>query len=388
MAQMNPNIILAGQPANVLGAIQQGNQAAAQTNQIRQQNALSGLYKTQGAGIASGDQGALNALAGIDPFAAQAAGGAAQAQQFSAEEMQMVRDSAKREAAAHASSMEAAEASAEAAKIERAVAAGLAAQTPEEWDALAQQLGAPDLVGQFENRRAIAFRYLGIADALKESKGPAGPEWRPATPEEAAARGGTAGQISDVTGEFKRATVDKGQRIISDGRGGFTVEDVALGGDESDGIKPSSVEAMIASIDGILSDPALDKSTGMFSFLQNVPGTPQRRFGARARQLEGQAFLQAFESLKGGGQITEIEGQKATQAIARLDTAQSAADYRQALTELRDILSAAAGRPLGWVEQQNAAPAQAQPIASEDDYNALPSGTVFIAPDGTQRRKP
>lgn len=172
MAQMNPNIILAGQPANVLGAIQQGNQAAAQTNQIRQQNALSGLYKTQGAGIASGEQGALNALAGIDPFAAQAARGAAQDQQFSAEKMQMVRDSAKREAAAHAASMGAAEASAEAAKIERAVAAGLAAQTPEEWDALAQQLGAPDLVGQFENRQAIAFSYLGIADALKEAKGP------------------------------------------------------------------------------------------------------------------------------------------------------------------------------------------------------------------------
>jgi len=48
--------------------------------------------------------------------------------------------------------------------------------------------------------------------------------------------------------------------------------------------------------------------------------------------------LQAFESLKGGGHITEIEGQKATQAIGRLDASQSPEDYRNALTELKGLL--------------------------------------------------
>lgn len=115
---------------------------------------------------------------------------------------------------------------------------------------------------------------------------------------------------------------------------------VSIGGndDPSDISDPSTPASMIASIDGILNDPALDKSTGLLAWTQNIPGTAARRFGARASQLEGQAFLQAFESLKGGGHITEIEGQKATQAIGRLDTAQSANDYRTALTELRDIL--------------------------------------------------
>ena len=115
------------------------------------------------------------------------------------------------------------------------------------------------------------------------------------------------------------------------------------------GIQPSSPDAMISSIEGILDDPALESATGIFSFLQAVPGTPQRRFGAKAAQLEGQAFLQAFESLKGAGQITEIEGLKATQAIGRLDTAQSPEDYRAALTELRDQLVAAKNRPTGWI---------------------------------------
>jgi len=101
---------------------------------------------------------------------------------------------------------------------------------------------------------------------------------------------------------------------------------------------------MIGSIDGILNDPALDSSTGWLSWMQGVPGSEQYRFGQRALQLQGQAFLQAFESIKGAGQITEVEGAKATQAIGRLSTAQSPEDYRQSLSELKGIIEAARQR--------------------------------------------
>lgn len=106
----------------------------------------------------------------------------------------------------------------------------------------------------------------------------------------------------------------------------------------------ATADNMIGSIDGILNDPALDVSTGWLAWMQGVPGTEQYRFGQRALQLQGQAFLQAFESLKGGGQITEVEGNKATQAIGRLSTAQNPADYRQALNELKTIIEAAKTR--------------------------------------------
>ena len=130
----------------------------------------------------------------------------------------------------------------------------------------------------------------------------------------------------------------KGMTIRSTPGGGFEMVQGAGVGADDGGLTPAAPEAMLSSIEGILADPALETSTGMLSVLQNVPGTSQRRFGARARQLEGQAFLQAFESLKGAGQITEIEGTKATQAIGRLDTAQAPEDYREALEELRDLL--------------------------------------------------
>jgi len=103
---------------------------------------------------------------------------------------------------------------------------------------------------------------------------------------------------------------------------------------------------MVATIEGVLNDPALDDSTGWLSFLQSVPGTDQYRFGQRALQLQGQSFLQAFESLKGGGQITEVEGAKATQAIGRLSTAQKPDDYRAALNELKAIIQASKTRAM------------------------------------------
>jgi len=45
-------------------------------------------------------------------------------------------------------------------------------QTPEQWDALMQQLGEGDLVGQFENRDVIIAGALGLKEALAAQKGP------------------------------------------------------------------------------------------------------------------------------------------------------------------------------------------------------------------------
>jgi len=147
-----------------------------------------------------------------------------------------------------------------------------------------------------------------------------------------------AGRISEEQYQMeiqRRAPSGMSLTVGPDGTVRMTQGDVAEA-DTPDNV--SSPEAMIANIDGILSDPALDFSTGFLEWTQNIPGTGARRFGARAAQLEGQAFLRAFDSLKGGGHITEIEGQKAQQAIGRLDTAQAPEDYRAALTELKGIL--------------------------------------------------
>ena len=63
----------------------------------------------------------------------------------------------------------------------------------------------------------------------------------------------------------------------------------------------------------------------------------QRRYQPFIDQIKGQSFLQAFERLKGGGVITEIEGQKATEAITRLNQAQDEADFAKSLQDLREV---------------------------------------------------
>jgi hypothetical protein len=59
---------------------------------------------------------------------------------------------------------------------------------------------------------------------------------------------------------------------------------------------------------------------------------------ARYKQLKGTAFLSAYAMLKGGGAITDIEGQKAGDAMARLDRAQSEDEAKQALADFKDAV--------------------------------------------------
>ena len=62
---------------------------------------------------------------------------------------------------------------------------------------------------------------------------------------------------------------------------------------------------------------------------------------AKINQVTGQTFLQAYQTLKGGGPITDREGQAATEAQSRLtNRTVSLAAYRKAIDELIDITNA------------------------------------------------
>lgn len=53
----------------------------------------------------------------------------------------------------------------------------------------------------------------------------------------------------------------------------------------------------------------------------------------RLNQIKGGAFLEAFKALKGGGQVTEIEGKKATDAKNRMNRATSEAEFNAAASD-------------------------------------------------------
>jgi hypothetical protein len=69
-----------------------------------------------------------------------------------------------------------------------------------------------------------------------------------------------------------------------------------------------------------------------------IPGTDAASYMSRHDQIKGASFLEAFESLKGGGAITEKEGTKATDAINRMSTATSENEYIRAALDLQDVI--------------------------------------------------
>lgn len=79
-----------------------------------------------------------------------------------------------------------------------------------------------------------------------------------------------------------------------------------------------------------------------------VPGTSARNFNAYHDQAVGTAFMQAFETLKGGGQITEKEGEKATAALNRMNLAVDEKEYikaaREFQSEVKSLLNTAETR--------------------------------------------
>jgi hypothetical protein len=99
-------------------------------------------------------------------------------------------------------------------------------------------------------------------------------------------------------------------------------------------------EQAIKLVDDLLASPGFKQAVGASRMLgvQKIPGTAAKDFDIRLDQLKGQQFLQAYETLKGGGQITEAEGKKATDAISRMNAAGSETEFENAAREFQGVI--------------------------------------------------
>jgi hypothetical protein len=86
--------------------------------------------------------------------------------------------------------------------------------------------------------------------------------------------------------------------------------------------------------------PGFESYVGMtlMPFARFAEGSPAASYERRQLQIEGKTFLEAFESLRGGGAITEVEGAKGQQAISRMNKAQSEVEYVKAARELQEVV--------------------------------------------------
>jgi hypothetical protein len=177
MASMNSNIILAGQPIDIVGSMARGTQAAGQALQLRDQNALRNVYQTQGAGLLSGDPGAYNALAAIDPNAAIGMRNGNLEGQYTQRRMEILNADEKRQIADAARAMSDQQKAEALEATKREVFRFISAPTPEIFDQLVTQAGKPELAGQWANRQMLGSDYVSsVEEAIKLSAGPAAPD--------------------------------------------------------------------------------------------------------------------------------------------------------------------------------------------------------------------
>ena len=99
-----------------------------------------------------------------------------------------------------------------------------------------------------------------------------------------------------------------------------------------------------------------------------VEGSDTASFEVRQKQIEGKAFLEAFQTLKGGGAITEKEGEKGTAAIMRMNKASNEKEYTAAARELQSVLRAGMDRAQAKAGGVPAAPSGGGGVV---DYNSL-----------------
>ena len=107
---------------------------------------------------------------------------------------------------------------------------------------------------------------------------------------------------------------------------------------------------------GTAPHPGFNSAVGFGLGERFVPGTSASDFQSRFEEIKGGAFLEAFESLKGAGSISEKEGEKATTAITRMSLAQSEKEFMAAARDLQDVVRTGVKNAKNRAGQAGAAP--------------------------------
>ena len=129
---------------------------------------------------------------------------------------------------------------------------------------------------------------------------------------------------------------------VGDDAGGARMRDMGIKYNEAVDMYSQAAPLM----EQLFNHPGMDAATGPVAGNYDLTDPAQaallsedgRAFANLHNQLRSKAFLQAFESLKGGGPITDVEGQAATDALIRVNRATSSDEYRKALIEFNKHL--------------------------------------------------
>jgi hypothetical protein len=133
----------------------------------------------------------------------------------------------------------------------------------------------------------------------------------------------------------------------------------------------------LKTIEDIRNHPGRKYATGALAkTAEYLPGTNQYDFAKLLEQAKSGAFLSAYQTLRGGGAISNAEGAKAEGALARMDAAQSRAGFDKALNDYRDVIQQ------GLSNQQRIARGDMQPYTAAAATSTSPTVASVQPPPG------
>jgi hypothetical protein len=129
-------------------------------------------------------------------------------------------------------------------------------------------------------------------------------------------------QPKDIRGAAIEKAVGEGEGAAIAGAAG----DIAAG------------ETALDLIEQIKTHPELPNATGFTSFANAIPGTSRYGFQNLVEQAKSGAFLTAIQEMRGLGSLSNAEGQTATAAVTRMNTALSKDDFLRAVADYEAII--------------------------------------------------
>lgn len=140
-------------------------------------------------------------------------------------------------------------------------------------------------------------------------------------------------QLGKETNELKKQEIQAKLTDAQSARDQKQVDKVA----KYQGIA-AKVDDALDNIARIRNAPGLPGNFGVKGMVPNLPGGETEDAAVQIENLKGKAFMAAYEALKGGGPITDIEGTKGTDAMANLGKTQSLGSFLKNLDTMEKIL--------------------------------------------------
>lgn len=417
---LDPSIILGGRQPDIVNVLARSNDAAQQRLDYDNSNAMRAMLREQGPGIVAGDQNALNALARFDPNAAMGVQGDRLNMDATRQNMSIQRENheaakaegrrmAEESLRAQGAAIDAAAAAKEAEDIKRALSGAASFYQKGDrqgYDAWLGQLGLDPQEYAFDQFPAHAAMFEGVLEVLDQVTP------KQISPNERFKVAGST--LFDLGAEGGPAPVGQGQ----------IPEEVVMGADgkpivikgppgtsakfteaqSKDNVYATRAEGALRDLDPIadvltsLPNRAADKDpTGLARNLQSdnfqmasqaglefLASILRKDTGAAVTPSEEEMYGRMFLPQVGDGEAVLRQKKAArTRAVNAIKAGMNADQILATERALANSPSASGSGSPSPAAQSG--PAQ---ITSDADYDALPSGTTFIGPDGKTRRKP